>query len=404
MSEQATQPLNFKHTEIFLGCYFTDYLIEHYQEYLDGNLANLAEEIDSHRVNNNEGTINRKLFLQLRSIFHTIVSVSSARIEGNNTSIKEYIRSKWDNPNIIVPAHIKEIQNLERAISFVESRMYNYPIDKEFICKLHEIIVDGLQPEPHGKGDKQPGTFRKSNPIFANHHHLPPHWEQVEEYMQKLIEFIGTESNPQYDLLKATVAQHRLVWIHPFNNANGRLSRLLTYAIIVKASLDDKTVRRRNPALVLCKNDYYNHLALADKNTDKGIKAWIEYIFNGLNDEVIKLNKLTDYNFLREYVLHPAINRSLDKNLISEKDAQVLRKAIEKQVIQAVDVKEIYPNKADAEISREIKRLIDKNLLIQENIGTRKYVIRVDKSFLLSEMIQLIEEIGYLSSVEDTLE
>ncbi len=396
MSEKNFKPINFKHSEIFLGCYFTDYLIENYKEYLNEDLSKLAEEIELLRVSNNEDSINSQLRIQLKNIFHIIVSVTSANIEGNTTSVFEYMKTKWDN-NLYVPPAIKEIQNLERAIAFVEHQMYNHPIDKEFICKLHSIIVDGLQPAPAGKGAINPGKYRTNNPIFENHSHLPPHWEEVEDYMDKLIEFINQEQDAKYDLLRATIAQHRLVWIHPFENANGRLSRLITYAMILKASYADRSVVKRNPALVLCHHDYYTHLAQADKNTDKGLTSWIEFIFNGLKDEVRKLNTLMDYSYLKDNFLKQSVDKALKKKLLTEKEAEVLNVAIEKQVIQAADVKKIYTEKADAEISREIKRMIDKNLLIQESIGTRKYVIKLDKNFLLSEIIDIANELDFLS-------
>lgn len=388
-------PYNFKHTDIFLGCYFTDYLIDHYQEYLNEDLSKLAEEIDNLRISDNEAFINRRLFMQLREVFHVVVSVSSAQIEGNNTSLMDYAKTKWE-INYYVPQHIKEIQNIERAIAFIDNQMHNGDINKQFICKLHSIIVDGLQTPPNGKGDKTPGAYRTSNPIFENHLHLPPHWEQVEDYMDKLITFINEPNEPKYDLLKATVTQHRMMWIHPFDNANGRLSRLLSYAMIIKAGKADKTVIRRNPALILCKNGYYTHLAEADKLSEKGINSWIEFIFSSIKEEISKLNTLTSYDFLKTNVLIPAIKRSLDKKLINEQEAMVLYKAAEKQVIQASDVKEIYPDKADAEVSREIKRMIDKNILVQEAIGTRKYVMRIDKNFLLSEIFNIVDELGFL--------
>ncbi len=396
MSEKTLKPLNFKHSEIFLGCYFTDYLIENYKDYLNEDLSKLAEEIEQLRISNNEGSVNRQLYIQLKNIFHIIVSVTSANIEGNTTTVFEYMKTKWNN-NLYVPQAIKEIQNLEKAIAFVENQMHNNPINKEFICKLHSIIVDGLQPAPAGKGVANPGVFRTNNPIFENHSHLPPHWEEVEDYMEKLIGFINQEQDSKYDLLRATIAQHRLVWIHPFEDANGRLSRLLTYAMILKASHADKSVVKRNPALVLCYHDYYSHLAQADKNTDKGLTAWIEFIFNGLKDEVNKLNTLMNYSYMKNEILKPAVEKALNKKLLTEKEAEVLNVAIEKQVIQAADVKKIYTEKADAEISREIKRMIDKNLLVQESIGTRKYVVKLDKNFLLSEIIDIANELDFLS-------
>ena len=50
---------------------------------------------------------------------------------------------------------------------------------------------------------------------------------------------------------------------------------------------------------------------------------------------------------------------------------------------------------ADAEVSRQIWRLIDRNMPVSEKEGSRKYVIRFDNSFLLRGFIKSIGEKGF---------
>jgi hypothetical protein len=40
----------------------------------------------------------------------------------------------------------------------------------------------------------------------------------------------------------------------------------------------------------------------------------------------------------------------------------ILKRVIEKQVISASDIKDIFPGKANAEVSRQIKKLIDRKI------------------------------------------
>ena len=57
------------------------------------------------------GSTHPKVFFQLKHIFHSLESIGSARIEGNNTTIAEYIETKLSEPEN-VPSGIKEIQNI----------------------------------------------------------------------------------------------------------------------------------------------------------------------------------------------------------------------------------------------------------------------------------------------------
>ncbi|MCU0442026.1 MAG: hypothetical protein MUE96_06485 [Bacteroidia bacterium] len=63
---------------------------------------------------------------------------------------------------------------------------------------------------------------------------------------------------------------------------------------------------------------------------------------------------------------------------------------------EAYNVKEFFGGKADAEVSRQIRKLIDKKMLVPEKEGTRKYVLRFDNSYLLKSIIKSLDEKGFL--------
>ena len=297
-----------------------------------------------------------------------------------------------------VPIGIKEIQNIEKAMEFIEEHVKNHPINRVFLSEIHKMIVDGLLPPPNGDGDNAPGDYRKVNLKINKSAHKPPDWISVEAYMLELLNFISEEDSAKYDLLKAAIAHHRFVWIHPFGNGNGRTVRLFTYAMLVKTGFNVNVGRILNPTAVFCsnRNDYYNNLSLADAGTDEGILAWSEYVLKGLRDEIEKIDKLTNYEYLRKEILLPTISYALERKYITDVESKILKKVIDKQVIQAVDVKVFFLGKSDAEVSRQIRKLIDKKMLIPESDGARKYVIRFDNNYLLRGVIKALGENDFL--------
>lgn len=362
----------------------------------DSELTDLIIELDHLRRKEISGSTHPKVFFQLKEIFHTLESVGSARIEGNNTTVAEYIETKLDENQANASLGVKEIQNIERAMGFIETHALDYPINRAFISEIHKIIVDDLPTE--GEGDSTPGSYRKINLKINKSIHQPPEWIKVDEYMEGLINFINQPHSPKYDLLKAAIAHHRFVWIHPFGNGNGRTVRLFTYAMLMKTGFNVNVGRIINPTAVFCnnRNNYYAHLAEADKGTNEGMLNWVEYVLKGLKIEIEKIDKLTDYNYLRKEILLPTINHSLERKYITDVEAKILKKVIEKQVIQAFDVKEFFPGKAQAEISRQIRKLIEKKMLTPETEGTRKYVLRFDNNFLLRGIMKTLNEKGFL--------
>jgi len=360
-------------------------------------LTDLIIELDYLRKKQLGGSTHPKVFFQLKHIFHTLESIGSARIVGNNTTIAEYIATKLTETKKVPPS-IKEIQNIEKAMAFIEQNVNDYPINRSFLSEMHKMIVDGLLPPPEGEGDSTPGEYRKRNLKINKSSHKPPEWLKVDDYMNELIDFVNREDSPKYDLLKAAVAHHRFVWIHPYGNGNGRTVRLFTYAMLVKTGFNVNIGRIINPTAVFCsnRNDYYNFLSEADKGTDEGIMAWVEYVLKGLKEEIEKIDKLSDYAFLRKEILLPTISHSLERKYITDVESKILKKVIELQVIQAADVKEFFVGKADAEVSRQIKRLIDKKMISPEKDGTRKYVLRFDNSYLLRSIIKSLGDKGFL--------
>ena len=360
-------------------------------------LTDLIIELDYLRKKALGGSTHPRVFFQLKNIFHTLESIGSARIEGNNTTIAEYIETKLTNTKKAPPG-IKEIQNIEKAMAFIEKNVKEHPINRAFVSEMHKMIVDGLLPPPDGEGDHTPGEYRKNNLKINKSSHKPPDYLMVEDYMSELLDFVNQNDSAKYDLLKAAIAHHRFVWVHPFGNGNGRTVRLFTYAMLVKTGFNVNVGRIINPTAVFCsnRNDYYTNLSKADKGTEKGVLEWSEYVLKGLKEEIEKIDKLTDYDYLRKEILMPTISHSLERKYITDVEAKILRKVIDIQVVQAGDLKEFFAGKHSAEVSRQIKKLIDKKMLVPEKEGARKYILRFDNNYLLRGLIKALGEKGFL--------
>jgi Fic family protein len=361
------------------------------------SLTDLILELDHLRKKKIDGSTHPGVFSQLKDIFQTMESIGSARIEGNNTTILEYMETKLEG-NRNVPQGIMEIQNIGKAMSFIGENIKDYPINRSFINEIHKMVVDGLVLPPDGEGDYLPGQYRIYDLKITKSNHLPPDWRRVADYMSELIEFINRPDSPKYDLLKAAIAHHRFVWIHPFGNGNGRTVRLLTYAMLLKNGFTANVERIINPTAVFCsiRNDYYSNLALADTGSDEGMLSWSEYVLKGLKGEIEKIDRLSDYNYLKKEILIPSLNYSNERKLITETEYHILKKTVDKQVIQASDIKEFFEGKVDAEISRQIRKLIDNKILLPESEGARKYIIRIDNNYLQRGVVKLLGDKGFL--------
>jgi Fic family protein len=364
-------------------------------------LTDLIIELDYLRKKQLGGTTTPAVFFQLKQIFHTLESIYSARIEGNNTTIAEYIETKLSE-EIPPNKNIQEILNMEQAMAFIDEHIKDVFFNRAFVSELHKKVVDQLHPSPDGEGDKTPGVYRTVAVNIARSNHKPPEPIQVTTYMDELFAFISHDDAPKFDLLKIAIAHHRFMWIHPFSNGNGRTGRLFTYAMLVKLGFHVDVGRILNPTAIFCNNrqKYYQFLSLADSGKDDDILRWCEYVLAGLKEEIEKIDRLLDYKYLRSEILLPAISHSHERKLITDVETKILKKAVDKQVIQSSDIKEFFIGKAASEISRNISRLRDKKMLMPIEEGTRKYVIRFDNSFLLRGIIKMLGEKSFIAIKE----
>jgi Fic family protein len=376
-----------------------DYKLELLTPSFDSPLTDLILELNHLRKRRLEGSTNPYLFFQLKRIFHTLESIGSARIEGNNTTIAEFIENKIENEKTKNP-NIIEIRNVENAMELIDNTPKEYPINKTFVSQLHQKVVENLKPAPEGEGDKTPGEYRKSNVKINNVEHTPPDYIHVNDLMNELFEFINSETAPKYDLLKTAIAHHRFVWIHPFTNGNGRTVRLFTYAMLVKQGFNIAHGRIINPTAIFCsdRDKYYENLAKADTGIPEEILYWSEYVLSGLKNEIEKIDKLLDYPYLKKEILIPAINFSLDRESITNVESKILKKVLdcENQIMQNSDLKEIFPGKVSQYISRYIRNLVSKKMLMPINTNSKKYQINFSNNYLLRGVIDALDKKGFL--------
>ena len=328
-------------------------------------------------------------------------SIGSARIEGNRTTIAAYIESKItppENPS----EDIQEIANIEKALEFIETNIQDYPLSRAFISEIHKIVVAGLSRE----WSSAPGNYRSGNVIITGSPHTPPDFTLVPVLMNELFEFTENRDSEKYDLLKIAISHHRFAWVHPFDNGNGRTVRMFTYAMLMKYGFNVHIGQRLiNPTAVFCndRDRYYEALAYADSWSDAGILAWCEYVLSGLSEEIEKLDKLLDYAFLRDKILLPAIANAHEYRQITDKEKVILDLVAKKMVIEAKDVKTLFPDLHETNISRYIRDLKEKKLLIPEwGENSRKYLIGFWNSALLRGIIHVLREEGFITLEENS--
>lgn len=368
-------------------------------------VTDLIMELEKLRYKDYAGMTNPLIFNQIRGIFQMLESIGSSRIEGNNTTIMDYVESAKIEHSSTPQEQIKEIQNIENAMEYIEENIQEMPISAMLIRELHQLTVEGLSHRKEGAA--HPGQFRQQNVRIGGASHIPPDFTRVPELMQELMEFINKEDAPKYDLLKIAIAHHRFVWIHPFENGNGRVVRLFTYALLLKSVFKSRE-RIINPTAVFCSNrdEYYSNLSKADSDAEAGMLQWVEYMLRGLKEELEKIDKLSDPIILRDRILIPALADALNRKFITPESHIVLSIALNapESTIQSGDLANAFPSKSPSDRSRLIRALIKDRMLAPTREGARRYYPVFSNNYLLRSILKILDKEGFLpvnSGVDD---
>ena len=379
---------------------FKDFPLALLNPSFDSDLIDVLTELEKLRTLQLSGDVHPYIFLQLKTIFHMLESIGSARIEGNHTTIADYVENRLESPHSR-SEQLDEIRNIEQAMHYIDEAIgAGAEISEHFIRELHSLTVAGLNKE----GDKTPGRYRLHSVAIAQSSHLPPDAVHVPAYMQELVAFINQKDKPKYDLMKIALAHHRFGWIHPFGNGNGRTVRLLTYALLVKYGFNVQAGGRvLNPTAVFC-NDrqrYYEMLSRADSGSAEGLEAWCTYVLSGISTELQKVDKLTSQQFLCEKILFPAISFSLQRGNLTDDEAKILRLACEKSEFKAGDLQALFPKMTGNQRTYQIKKLLAHKFIQPVEENSRVYIPNFSQSYLIRGVIEALRNNEFIGGLDD---
>jgi Fic family protein len=145
-----------------------------------------------------------------------------------------------------------EAKNHEKAIDYLYSLVNeNYTLRSIDILSLHELVLRMIE-------DEFAGRIRNGGVRITGANFVPPNAKKVSDLLDELIDFVNSNPLDLNDIELATVFHHKLVWIHPFFDGNGRTVRLAMNLLLM---------RKGFPPAIILKNDrkkYYEALNQAN--------------------------------------------------------------------------------------------------------------------------------------------
>lgn len=209
-------------------------------------------------------------------------------------------------------------------------------------------------------------------------HYIAPSPERVEEEMWQFLDWFNSNESESY-VIRSAVAHFRFVSIHPFEDGNGRLARILSEMLLARGDKDGFRFYNISSQINKDKNHYYDILERMQRG-DGDITEWLVWYLQKLVDAFDDAEAL--------------VSTILNKSFFWQKASSVPMTARQMQVLN------IFLDGYEAKITskswaalakcskdtaiRDIQDLIGKNVLREDIPGAKRpsYSIVYDKEDL----------------------
>lgn len=296
----------------------------------------------------------------VRAVYH------GTHLEGNMLHMDEAKDVLMGKDVIARPRDIQEVINYRKVIEFIdeEAKRNIEKITEQIIHKIHRLVVSGILP------DEQSGAYRTKQVVIRNSEtgevtFRPPPAIEVPFLMKEFVYWINrTTTDEIHPVLKAGIAHHELVRIHPFVDGNGRVARTLSTLLMFLGGYD---IRR-----FFSLEEYYDRDAVSyyenlQKASAGDIDSWLEYFVHGAAIEFEKV---------KEKILRLSKDAKLKERFggqqifLTERQMRIVEYIQEIGYVQNKMFDSIFPDISEDTVLRDIQDLVKKGII--KKVGSTK--------------------------------
>jgi Fic family protein len=189
-------------------------------------------------------------------------AVLSSRIEGTVTRLDQLLLFEVEPEEVRKPADAGEVLNYVRALDFgLDQVRAGYPLSLMLIRELHRVLLTDVR-----GADKRPGQVR-DRAVFLGHggqrldkaRFVPPCHTALEPLLADFVRFLR-EHRALPVVAQLALMHYQFETIHPFNDGNGRIGRLLITLMLCERGVLPQPLLYLSAFFEANRRDYYDRL------------------------------------------------------------------------------------------------------------------------------------------------
>ncbi len=238
---------------------------------------------------------------EVRSETEVREALASVQIEGNSLTLEQAFELSHELPARELQNNEREFCNYLQAFQAIEPLhgQRDERLNKGDLLNLHRTLVDGVRGGHRGAGELRREDVCVGDIVDGETivHHQPPAWTVIEEEVDALFEWLeagkakgdGADDPWVHPVIQAGILQHRLVYIHPFLDGNGRSARMMTTLLLYQRGYDFKYLFELSEYYNADRDMYYGGLRTADRTGE--YTEWLEYFLGGFSHQMWRIEE-----------------------------------------------------------------------------------------------------------------
>ncbi|WP_314339145.1 Fic family protein [Leptotrichia wadei] len=238
-------------------------------------------------------------------------AVLSSKIEGTHATLEDFLNYEAGNKTEIEKDELHEISNYRAALFYALDNMATrgtindsekFPLTIRLIKEMHKILLNNVR-----GSSKDPGNFKRLQNYISSGSTIsftPVSPELTDKFMGNLENYIHFDEIQI--LVQSAIIHAQFEMIHPFQDGNGRIGRLLIPLFLYYKEYLPYPTFYMSSYFEANRKDYIINLSNISKNKDW--KNWIEFYLKGIIEQA-KLNTskaqylLGIYNNMKENII-----------------------------------------------------------------------------------------------------
>jgi len=208
-------------------------------------------------------------------------AVLSAQIEGTQSSLSDLFVFEAEASSPKSLEDVEEVSNYVAAMEHGLGRLrQGFPLSLRLFKEVHAILLRG------GRGaKKEPGEWRRSQNWIGgtrpgNARYVPPPPDELMSALGKLELYLNDDPLRHPVLVKAALAHVQFETIHPFQDGNGRLGRLLVTLLLCHERALSEPMLYLSLYFKQHRQAYYELLQRV--RTEGAWEEWLEFFFTAV--------------------------------------------------------------------------------------------------------------------------